>query len=439
MRATVLVSEYLTYIPAAVTYVRPPQQSGGVGAWESSIALAAILMQPSIILIDHAHFQYNTVMLGLVLASIHNLIAGRLLWASLLFVGALGFKQMALYYAPAVFAYLLGICVFPRINFSRFISIALITLASFAITFLPLVLGALYDAHYSTYPTTGTESYTANPVMASLPFTVDSKKWYFPIILQLTQAVHRVFPFARGLFEDKVANIWCAIHTVHKLHQYPLSLLQRLSLGATVVAILPACVTIFLCPRKDTLPLALASTAWGFFLCSFQVHEKSVLLPLLPMTLLLSGRDGLSAETRAWVGWANTLASWTLFPLLKRDNLRVPYFVLTLLFTYLLGLPPTSFSAYFGYQSKASQLSIVTKIVHLGFYAAMIVWHILEAFVQTPKGKPDLWTVINVLIGAAGFGICYLWCTWKLFERSGLFDGYVFGGVARDTTKEKSQ
>ena len=48
----------------------------------------------------------------------------------------------------------------------------------------------------------------------------------------------------------------------------------------------------------------------------------------------------------------------------------------------------------------------------------------MEAFVETPKGKPDLWVVINVMLGAAGFGICYLWCTWQLILRSGVMDEY---------------
>src|SRR6266536_2091446 len=90
------------------------------------------------------------------------------------------------------------------------------------------------------------------------------------------------------------------------------------------------------------LSLALASTAWGFFLCSFQIHGKSVLLPLLPITLLLSGEGGFSKEVRAWVGWTNMLGVWALFPLLKRDLVRISYFTITLLWAYLLGLPQTS-------------------------------------------------------------------------------------------------
>ncbi len=439
MRATVLLSEYLTYIPATVVYVRHSSQLDSLSVWESSIALTAILMQPATILIDHAHFQYNTVMLGLVLASMSSLLAGRVMWASVFFVAALGFKQIALYYAPAIFAYLLGVCLLPKVNLPRLSGIALITILTSIVICAPLVLGAFYDAHYGMSTTPDAKTAIVNPVIASIPFEIDPKSWYYPALLQLSQVVHRVFPFARGLFEDKVANIWCAFHTVHKLHHYPTAMLQRLSLSATIIAILPACMTISLLPRKNLLPLAFASTAWGFFLCSFQVHEKSVLLPLLPMTLLLSTKDGLSAQVRAWVGWANMVASWTLFPLLKRDELRVPYAVLTLLWAYLLGLPPVSFSLYLGQHTDRAGLGTPTKVIHLGFYAAMIGWHILEAFVETPKGKPDLWLVLNVLIGAVGFGLCYLWCTWRLIDKSGVMQGYTVSVPAPEAGRKKRQ
>ena len=179
---------------------------------------------------------------------------------------------------------------------------------------------------------------------------------------------------------------------------------------------------ISLFPRKELLPWTLASTAWGFFLCSFQVHEKSVLLPLLPMTILLGGDGGLSVEMRAWVGWANMLGVWTMFPLLKRDELRVPYYVISLLWAYLIGLPPTSLDLYIGRRAAKSGMRLSTQLLHLSFYAAMATWHLIEAFVPTPKAKPDLWVVLNVIIGCAGFGICYLWCTWQLILRSGVME-----------------
>jgi alpha-1,3-glucosyltransferase len=420
MRAAVIVSEYLVYIPAVVVFLRRYSRSQGVHAWEASIALVAILMQPSTILIDNGHFQFNTVMLGFAVASLSSLLAGRLLWGSMFFVAALGYKQMALYYAPAMFAYLLGTCLTPQIRPFRLVAIAVVTLISFALILAPLLFGSLYD-RYREIPLELPE----NALLTSLPFRPNTTSWSYTPVLQLTQSIHRIFPFSRGLFEDKVANLWCAVHTFYKLNKFSHEFLQRLSAYFTVVLILAPCMIIGAIPRKTLLPLTLASTAWGFFLCSFQVHEKSVLLPLLPMTLLLGGEGGLSKETRAWVGWANMLGAWTLFPLLKRDLLRVPYFVITLLWAYLLGLPPTSLSLYFD-ENQPYHLALhwFPTLMQLGFYAVMVMWHVLEAFVPPPNGKPDIWVVVNVLIGAAGFTICYAWCTWNLVVQSGLLEEY---------------
>ena len=420
MRATVIVSEYLIYIPAAVIFVRRLSKLQGVNTWTASVALVAILMQPGIILIDHVHFQYNTVMLGLVLASMSSILAGRYMWSCVFFVFALGFKQMALYYAPAIFAYLLGVCIFPRINFPRFLSIAVVTVSAFAILFLPMFLGALYDARRGVDARPDLFGHFAPlPIFSQYSFMINYKAWYYPIIQQSAQIIHRVFPFARGLFEDKVANFWCALNVVVKLRKYPSELLQQASLLATMAAITPPCLVIFLKPRKELVPLALATTAWAFFLFSFQVHEKSVLLPLMPMTVLLAGKNGLGKNIRSWVGFANMLGVWTIFPLLERVDLRVPYGVLSALWAYLLGLPPTSFSVY---RQDSSWGACVTAIVHCTFYLMMLVWHVAVSLLSPPSNKPDLWVVINVGIGAVGFGLCYLWCLWSLVVDSGIAD-----------------
>jgi alpha-1,3-glucosyltransferase len=414
MRATVLASEYAVYIPAIFILVRRIGRLDGVTHWVSSVALSAILMQPATMLIDHGHFQYNTVMLGLSAAAISSLMAERIRWACFFFVGALGFKQMGLFYAPAIFAYLLAVCVFPRLNLLRFLTIALATVVSFAVLFAPLLLGVLYDSSRGI----GIEDYVEPPLLSLLPFSLDPKNIIHVPIIQLAQCIHRVFPFARGLFEDKVANLWCALHTFHKLNQYPADIVQKAALSATLAAITPPCLVLLLRPRKDLLLLAFATTAWGFFLCSYQVHEKNVLLPLLPMTLLLATNDGLSPYIRAWVGFANILGTWTLFPLLKRDGLQVPYFVLTLLWMYLLELPLPSFPGP-KTQGANSNSGILTAILHLPIYFAMAIWHVAVAFVPPPEDKPDLWTVANVLIGTSGFGLCYLWCLWSLIEKAG--------------------
>lgn len=380
-------------------------------------------------IIDHGHFQYNTVMLGFVIASLSSILANRPLWACVYFVLALGFKQMALYYAPAIFAFLLGSCLTPRIRIGRLLAIATITILAFAVVLAPLIAGTLYDLYrgfalpYRPLP----------PFLAERQITIDSSTPLGAIALQLSQLTHRIFPFARGLFEDKVANFWCALHTFYKLQRLESYIaLPRLSAYFTFMAVLPSMSVLVGCPRPSLLPYGFASCAFGFFLFSFQVHEKSILLPLLPMTLLLGSKKGLSKEYRAWIGYANSLAMFTMFPLLKRDGLMTPYTVLFLLFSWLLGLPPLSVSCYYdsdlpnvpGRPLAPDELRTPTKIFHWWYYAIFAFWHLLSAYAEPPVGKPDLWTVVNACVGAFGFGVCYCWCTWKLIYESGLLGDY---------------
>lgn len=429
MRATALVSEYLVYVAALIIFVRHYSRSQALGTTAGNVALVAILMQPATMIIDHGHFQYNTVMLGFVVASLSSIYAGRLLWSCVYFVAALGFKQMALYYAPAIFAFLLGSCLSPRLRVGRLLAIAVVTVIAFAALLAPLLAGTLYDLYrgfdlpYRPPP----------PFLAQRRVTIDSTTPLGAIILQLSQMVHRIFPFARGVFEDKVANFWCALNTIFKLKNVEhVIALPRLSAYFTFMSILPSMSVLVGCPKPQLLPYAFASSAFGFFLFSFQVHEKSILLPLLPMTLLLGSRKGLSKEYRAWIGFANLLAMWTMFPLLKRDGLNIPYAVLAALWSWLLGLPVFSVNCYYdpdlpnvpGRALAPDELRTPTKIFHWWFYIVMLFCHLLAAYAKPPTDKPDLWIVVNACVGFIGFGVCYLWCTWKLVLESGLLDDY---------------
>src|SRR3954451_14811028 len=73
------------------------------------------------------------------------------------------------------------------------------------------------------------------------------------------------------------------------------------SLFTTLLAILPSCVHLGLNPDKHRLVYCLANSALAFFMFSFQVHEKSILLPALPITLLI-------LDEPFWSSWFNNLA-----------------------------------------------------------------------------------------------------------------------------------
>jgi hypothetical protein len=114
LRWTVVLSDAATFFPAALAaarLLRPPPGAGSAPASEAFV-LAALLLNPAHVLIDHGHFQYNCISLGLALGAAVAIAArGRHLLGSVLFCAALSHKQMSLFYAPAFFAHLLGRCL----------------------------------------------------------------------------------------------------------------------------------------------------------------------------------------------------------------------------------------------------------------------------------------------------------------------------------------
>ena len=78
---------------------------------DSLFTLLIVLINPTLVLIDHGHFQYNCIGLGLAAGGAAAAAAGRDVLGALLFSLSLNHKQMGLYYAPAFFAYLLGKCL----------------------------------------------------------------------------------------------------------------------------------------------------------------------------------------------------------------------------------------------------------------------------------------------------------------------------------------
>ena len=141
---------------------------------DQTIITAAILFLPDLQIIDHGHFQYNSVMLGLSLLALVNLLHNNLCLASIFYTLSIGYKQMALYYAPIFFFYLLSLCVIPKFNMLKLIYISVSVASSVCFLLAPF----LYHGGLS----------------------------------QVKQILLRMFPFGRGIFEDKVGNFWCNKH-----------------------------------------------------------------------------------------------------------------------------------------------------------------------------------------------------------------------------------
>ena len=388
MRATVLVLDMLLF--GSAVYYSTIQRDRDGALW----TIVLTLCQPAILLIDHGHFQYNTVALGLAIWSFHYMTQTKFtncIYGSILFCLALNFKQISLYYAPAVFCYLLGRCMaVPKYFVVRFLALGITVVLTFFMLWEPFLKYGPSHLQETTK------------------------------VERVLQILHRIFPFQRGLYESKVANLWCALSVK------PFSVRERLqeqyqlptSLGGTLILILPACYMLFRVGidqqgrryymDRDWRQLlwGTTSTALGFFLASFQVHEKSILFALAPASLLLW-------HDSDFVEWFSFVCVWTLWPLLQVDRIEVGYVAITMIFVCL-----HRFRRLFTRNSAPSTTVFTSymELVPMASYVVMIALHVAQVFVTVPSHLPDLFPVLWSVVGCGM--VCMAWlCTfWKQIE-----------------------
>ncbi|CAH1757113.1 14886_t:CDS:2 [Entrophospora sp. SA101] len=216
---------------------------------------------------------------------------------------------------------------------------------------------------------------------SSLTVIITFSVMFFPFLDsldQITQVIWRIFPLYRGLYEDKVANIWCSINVIIKLRElFEIYVLTKLSLLTTLIAILPTCFYIGITTDKHQL-----------------VHEKSILLPALPITLLIM-------DEPFWSPLFINVATFSLFPLLRKDQLVFPYLILLSMWNWL--------GSFFHQGTK----SLLLRILSWLSYLFMIVFHILEFKVLPPEKYPDIYVVINVIFSSGIFILTFIYFNYK--------------------------
>ena len=183
-----------------------------------------ILLQPALTVIDHGHFQYNSISLGLSLWGIIAVIRGSDILGSIAFSLSLNYKQMELYHSLPFFCYLLGKA------FTLDAKNAVIYVLKLALAVI-----STFIACWSPF------------------FYVGGRQGAL-------QVLSRVFPFDRGIYEDKVASFWCSVSVLVKVRAVlSSSVLLYLSVGMTLVAALPALWKLVWSPTPYRFLLALVS------------------------------------------------------------------------------------------------------------------------------------------------------------------------------------
>lgn len=414
MRLSVICADLVFYVPAALMFAFSSTLHRSRSWAEKFEGAACLLFNPANLLVDHGHFQYNGVSLGMAMAAVVAFDKDRPCLAAFFFSCSLNFKQMNLYLALPFFFALLSYSIYggflkrgrkktssaaskTSVAVSWWWTIACLAkiggtvIATFALHWLPLCLFAA-PATPESYPADGTcgaggldgDGNTCAPVENTCG----------PILLG---GLKRLFPFNRGLFEDKVANIWCSVDPVLKLRNRT-SLQPYLPLLATVATLvlsLPAAFALLRRPPTTrTFLYALATTGLAFFMCSFQVHEKSILVPLMPITLL-----ALEVPSKSML--FIIVSTFSMWPLLQKDGLEIQYIVLMFVWI-VLGRVGVS----------KSQGGWISRAVLFGGAAC----HALPLLVDPPAHLPHLWVLLLCVYSCALFGLFYLYLVFRMLR-----------------------
>ena len=387
MRSMVILADVLLLIPS-IWYAVQVFYKESAYAHSKIIPFLALAAQPGLLLIDHGHFQFNNISLGLSLLAVALIMDDHDLLGAMCFSFSLNYKQMSLYYAPAMFFFLLSKAfrfgLFSLSSYTYLAKLGITVIASFALCWLPFLI-------------------QENPIE------------------QVQQLLSRIFPVSRGLYEDKVANFWCSISPVFKLQLYAShSNMVKICLVFTVVGILPASLALIRAFRnrspsrsiqsyfgtQNVLLLGLTCTAWSFFFFSFHVHEKSVLLPIFMMSLWI-------LKSPTLVTLANTVSTFSMLPLLQRDGHE--YSLIALLLLYVVWSKWT-------FRSDISLSQII-----LGNMGPLLCY-LASKFIQPPPSLPDLWAL---LLTSSSFAVLF-GCFAALHLQLYFLD--AFGGFETNTS-----
>lgn len=399
-RSTVILTE-LVLVFALDQYTKSSPSST---RRQAHFVALSIILSPGLLIIDHIHFQYNGFLYGLLILSIT--LARQeptMLFSGILFAFLLCLKHIYLYLAPAYFVYLLRVYCLQQDNIFRPQFLNILKLGSS----LGVVFGAVLGPfHY----------------------------WG-----QLEQLKSRLFPFSRGLchaywapnfwalysFADRLL-IMAAPHLKLVVDKDAISSVTRGLVGDTSFAVLPnitprecfgltlafqmvALTKLWTTPTWEAFVGALTLCGFASFLVGWHVHEKAILLVLIPFSLL-------ALKDRSYLASFRPLAvagHVSLFPLLftaAEFPIKVAY-TLTWLITFLctfdrLAPAPATKRRFLLDRFTILYIAIAIPLVT---YCSLVHGLVLgDRYEFLPLMFISTYSAVGVVASWIGFNVCYL-------------------------------
>ena len=356
------------------------------------VILFLILINPLMIIIDHGHFQFNNVMHGFFMLSVLFLYSENFILSIIFFSFCVNFKQMGLY---------------------------------FAIPFPLYVLKKIFLENKSNYNITISLMYL---IIYGIITLITNMIIYLPWLKteKLKDVLSRIFPVHRGIFEDKVATFWCVLNMVYKLkNKFDTNTLIKLAFIFTLIG---CSIPIYVIYKIKKLNKKICSqcffiVSFSFYLFSFHVHEKTIIIPFLAYLINLPNMKQILPSF-------TLIGMFSLFPLLKRENQIIPYYVTCVLF-YLLSKQCLKLLNDKKNKEKNINEEKIFLLMELCIFVFMIFYHFVDYNIPPPKQYPWFYPMMN-----AAFCFCFFFGVF-LYANYHLIGSLYEKGEKIEETKKK--
>lgn len=169
--------------------------------------------------------------------------------------------------------------------------------------------------------------------------------------------------------------------------------MAQLCMTTTLAAVLPSSIKLLLNPTKHFFLLSLINSSLAFFLFSFQVHEKSILIVTLPIILNYPLNPNASV-------WFLMISTFSMFPLLHKDNLLIPYIALNGIYLLILKfqanfyvLSDSIFKFKVAKAKNAKKHNFVVTCFWLSIVGSFVLV-LVYLFVEPPESLPFLFSFL---------------------------------------------
>lgn len=204
----------------------------------------------------------------------------------------------------------------------------------------------------------------------------------------------------------------------------------------TLISILPSNLALFARPSKGQFLASLLNTSLAFFLFSYQVHEKSILLVAIPALMNLKAFKGQRYSDFA-ITWFAIVTTFSMWPLLQKDGLALAFLALQVIF-----ITTCHYSALFEFnhdnddgkkrsspkplsQTELCKASILDWLVWTLFNFSLVgfaTMALASVYVLPPPNYPHIWPLMISVMSAGhfmGFLAYFNFCQYKLFSALG--------------------